>query len=89
MFKEAKKDLKDGYRCDPDNKTVKKELHALVKYMTDTAKREKAAAEAAFSFHKNTTSLYEDKREDLRSKKRSVKGGGTRGTGQEKARVGR
>jgi tetratricopeptide (TPR) repeat protein len=69
MFKEAKKDLKDAYKCDPDNKTVKKELHALVKYMTDTAKREKAAAEAAFSFHKNTTSLYEDKREEQLLKK--------------------
>lgn len=69
MFKEARRDFKQAYKCDPSNGTVKKELHALVKYMTDTANREKNAAKAVFSFDNKTMSLYDDKMEEEKRKK--------------------
>ena len=68
-LKEAKKDLKKAVQIDPNNKPAKKELHTLVKYMTETAKREKKAAQAFFSFENKSMSLYGDKEEELRKKK--------------------
>ena len=57
----AKRDLKEAVRLDPKNGAAKKELHAIVKYLTDTAKREKKAMKSAFSFSKGKTNfLYED-----------------------------
>jgi tetratricopeptide (TPR) repeat protein len=69
-LREAKQDLKEAVKCDPANTAVKKELHALVKYMTDAAEREKTAARAVFSFDKKSSvSLYDDKHaEELRKK---------------------
>jgi tetratricopeptide (TPR) repeat protein len=68
-FKEAKSDLKEAVKCDSGNNTVKKELHALAKYMSDIAKRQKAAAQAVFSFDNKTSVLYEDKIEEEKRKK--------------------
>lgn len=68
-FKEAKKDLKEAVKCDSSNNTVKKELHALAKYMSDIAKRQKAGAQAVFSFDNKTSVLYEDKLDEEKRKK--------------------
>jgi len=68
-FKEAKRDLKEAVKIDSTNKTVVKELHALVKYMSENAKKQKAAAEAVFSFDNKTSILYEDKLEAEKQKK--------------------
>lgn len=69
LLKEAKKDLKAAYTHDPSNKTVQKELHALVKYLHDSHQRQKKAAQAVFSFHNKSTCLYDDKLEEERKKK--------------------
>lgn len=69
LLKEAKQDLKAAYTHDPTNKTVQKELHALVKYLHDSHQRQKKAAQAVFSFHKKSTCLYDDKLEEERKKK--------------------
>eukprot|EP00545_Synedropsis_sp_CCMP1620_P013323 CAMPEP_0119010730 /NCGR_PEP_ID=MMETSP1176-20130426/5204_1 /TAXON_ID=265551 /ORGANISM="Synedropsis recta cf, Strain CCMP1620" /LENGTH=601 /DNA_ID=CAMNT_0006963443 /DNA_START=51 /DNA_END=1856 /DNA_ORIENTATION=- len=69
-LKEAKQDLKEAVKLDDtNNHTIKKELHTLAKYMSDTAKRQKAAAQAVFSFDNKTESLYGDKIEEEQQKK--------------------
>lgn len=69
LLREAKQDLKAAYQCDPTNKTVQKELHAIVKYLHDTHQRQKKAAQAVFSFDKKSASLYDDKHEEEQRKK--------------------
>mmetsp|Transcript_24685 Transcript_24685/g.37510 ORF Transcript_24685/g.37510 Transcript_24685/m.37510 type:complete len:426 (-) Transcript_24685:915-2192(-) len=68
-FKQAKSDLKSSVKIDPNNKAVVKELHILVKYMSETARKEKAAAQAVFSFDNKSSVLYEDKLEAEKRKK--------------------
>jgi len=68
-FKEAKRDLKASVKIDTTNKAVVKELHALVKYTSETARKERAGAQAVFSFNNKTSVLYEDKLEAEKRKK--------------------
>ena len=73
-LKSAKRDLREALKVDPSNSSVKKELHAIVKYLTDTAAREKKAMKTAFSFSKGKSSfLYEDRVEADRVKEEAKK----------------
>ena len=72
LLREAKQDLKSANQCDPTNKTVQKELHAIVKYLNDTHQRQKKAAQAVFSFDKKSMSLYDDKHEEEQKKKEEL-----------------
>eukprot|EP00986_Skeletonema_menzelii_P019586 scaffold28542_cov148-Skeletonema_menzelii.AAC.2 len=67
----ARADLKQAYKLDPANTTVKKELLAIKKSLEDQKKKEKARLQKAFS--KSGSLLYSDKEEEEKRKQEEKK----------------